>query len=125
MKKSANSYFFRYSIDLFNFHHRVVETKWHKMPQVSHFSLTFTIGWLKRRKRKHLRLYNHTLTFTIGWLKLFIIVNVVLLCDFNFHHRVVETGKSKFDVYQLSPLTFTIGWLKRGISCFGISRASL
>ena len=113
MKKSANSYFFRYSIDpltftigwlkrtrsgwmstraaRFNFHHRVVETRHIKMTPLNIKNFNF----------------HHRVVETI-----FLRQGRLFRALFNFHHRVVET-RFLFHFFCLFfSLTFTIGWLK-------------
>ncbi len=76
-------------------------------------TLTFTIGWLKRRSLSTLKAVNTSLTFTIGWLKPSNDRLHFRSFPFNFHHRVVETFLNPSKVANFFSLTFTIGWLKR------------
>ena len=76
---------------IFNFHHRVVETRPSWVETVEEITLTFTIGWLKLNV---------------------MFINIISDVFFNFHHRVVETYKKICGQELPDPLTFTIGWLK-------------
>ena len=97
----------------FNFHHRVVETNKNFAAFFYVFTLTFTIGWLKRSRlhsfMRHIRGFNfHHRVVETGKISRQHSNNR----HFNFHHRVVETRLLLFSFAILMPLTFTIGWLK-------------
>ena len=77
--------------DVFNFHHRVVET----MPIISISSPIISFN------------FHHRVVETM------LVSPKQFPNSFNFHHRVVETLSNDKIRFSRSALTFTIGWLKQ------------